>query len=403
MLYPVIQSLVRAVLVLGSWIRPWNSRWALRARLSPNVDIAHKVWMHGASLGECRMLLQVARRLPQCPIVLTTQKADAWEALRAEAPAHVQVAIAPWDHPNILKRWWSKGAPRALVLGESDLWPGWLAVCTRSHVPVSIVSARFSEKAWKRWQWFGLSLLRKRVCCVQMVWAQEPTDARIWKQLVSNDRVHCTGDWKWLAAVPNATEDEATWEERPVDVAFISLHLEEWLACKEAVAKMLEMGSSVVFVPRFPQQQVEWVQRFLQLGIRCVAWPKCEAGAISLVSTYGQVAEVLKYSRLVVQGGSLWIGGIHNYREALAAGVPVVYGPFVSFCGAELKRLSQRGVVHPVRELTELCIGREGRDIWAPGWFPWEERHNISAVLATEKARAEAAFEEFATWLSDSR
>ena len=63
------------------------------------------LWLHGASLGECKMLLNLAKALqadiPDCPkILITTQKAEVLDHLRETCKAcEIVMSIAPADTP----------------------------------------------------------------------------------------------------------------------------------------------------------------------------------------------------------------------------------------------------------------------------------------------------------------
>ncbi|MBR4398379.1 MAG: hypothetical protein IKT05_04240, partial [Fibrobacter sp.] len=65
------------------------------------------LWLHGASLGECRMLLGLAHALkedlPNCPkILITSQKVEVVSFLKDAAAGVAEVAMAPVDVPSAL-------------------------------------------------------------------------------------------------------------------------------------------------------------------------------------------------------------------------------------------------------------------------------------------------------------
>ncbi|MBQ3778933.1 MAG: 3-deoxy-D-manno-octulosonic acid transferase, partial [Fibrobacter sp.] len=65
------------------------------------------LWMHGASLGECKMLLNLAKclkeDLPNCPrLLLTTQKVEVVSFIK-ESGVDVVAHIAPVDAPATMK------------------------------------------------------------------------------------------------------------------------------------------------------------------------------------------------------------------------------------------------------------------------------------------------------------
>lgn len=69
-----------------------DKHFRLNERLEGPWPAGPFLWMHGASLGECKMLLNLARALqadiPDCPrILVTTQKAEVLDFLRGACKA----------------------------------------------------------------------------------------------------------------------------------------------------------------------------------------------------------------------------------------------------------------------------------------------------------------------------
>ena len=78
-----------------------NTRFHIGDRLNGPWPEGPFLWMHGASLGECRMLLNLAKFLQEdiegLPrILITTQKVEVLKFLQ-ESGSHVESAIAPAD------------------------------------------------------------------------------------------------------------------------------------------------------------------------------------------------------------------------------------------------------------------------------------------------------------------
>ena len=94
--------------------------------------------------------------------------------------------------------------------------------------------------------------------------------------------------------------------------------------------------------------------------------------------------------------------GVHNVREPLDQQVPVLVGPRHGTEAEELKQLSQQNVLRTIANLTDLCIGNEGRDIWLTGWFPWEIHGKIPTAIQVQKHQVEQGFHEFQQWLQSN-
>jgi 3-deoxy-D-manno-octulosonic-acid transferase len=66
-----------------------------------------------------------------------------------------------------------------------------------------------------------------------------------------------------------------------------------------------------------------------EAGLPVVDYPSVQNGAVSLVSRFGAVREILGMSRAAVVGGSFSCKlGVHNFWEPLTLGVETYVGPF---------------------------------------------------------------------------
>ena len=126
-----------------------ENRFHISERLDGDWPEGPFLWLHGASLGECRMLLSLAgflqQDLPDCPkILITTQKPEVVQFLK-NSGKDIEAALAPADTPTSLAKFISKVKPIGLVLGENELWPGYLSAMGRLSLKpsVAIVSGRF--------------------------------------------------------------------------------------------------------------------------------------------------------------------------------------------------------------------------------------------------------------------
>ena len=147
----------------------WPARWRVAERLSPLNSWPTTpplrgdrgvIWLHAASLGVCKGLWALAKRLDGigADFVLTANTEAGLKFLREEiaqdsAPARWRAAIAPLDHPRVARRFLAAHKVRALVVFEVEVWPHWFLaarVFRSAGVPVLWASARWSARA-RRW------------------------------------------------------------------------------------------------------------------------------------------------------------------------------------------------------------------------------------------------------------
>lgn len=328
-----------------------DSEYGIEARLRGPWPTGPCLWLHGASLGECRMLIGLARKLkedlPRCPrILLTSQKAEIVSFLQGECAGLASVAVAPADCPSALTEFVRSVEPLGLVLAENELWPGYLSTLSRISTKknIALVSGRY------RRSFPGLDFSGVGLACMQTV-----VDLGRFAK-TSKGRVPCTvgGDWKllsWALGEISAKEPQ----EPVVDVAFLSFHQEEadsfiWMA-----KACIEKGMSVVLVPRRLSESVQFRSQMKQAGLPVVDYPSVQRGSVSLVSCFGAVKEILGMSRAAVVGGSFSRKlGVHDFWEPLTLGVETFVGPYAKGHEDLVAQLCQERAVAQIRRAEDF-------------------------------------------------
>lgn len=287
---------------------PWIAEGTQREASVPQKHL----WLHGASLGECKMLLSLAKALkndwPECPaILLTTQKAESVESLRRAAQGVCRVSVAPADFSSSLKMFKRLVNPVALILGENELWPGYLREMKddAGRSAVALVSGRVYRMAP------GVSLSSLGFLAMQK-------DGGNWKLL------------QWARS--NSSVKSSV--NPSIGVAFISFHKEEMQSFCELVSAAISAEKSVVLAPRRLEEIEEFRKVLNRFQIRNCSWPEIRKSSVSIVEQFGVVSDILNDCSAVVVGGSfVKKPGIHDFWEPLCAGVQTYVGPFAG--GAE--------------------------------------------------------------------
>jgi len=283
------------------------------------------LWLHGASLGECRMLqgLAVALKedLPNCPkILITSQKVEVVSFLKDSCVGVAEVSIAPADITSALHSFVSAVQPIGLILAENELWPGYLSTVAKlsTRRNIALVSGRY-RKSYPFIDFSGMGY-----ACMQ-------TAADLGRfTYASKGFVPCTmgGDWKllnWardggLVCVP---------EKTTIDVVFLSFHQEEADAFISMAKDSVDKGESVVLMPRRLSELVYFRRRLYEAGLPVVDYPSVQSGMVSLVTRFGLSHEILLKSKSAVVGGSFNRRlGIHDFWEPLQMGVATCVGPY---------------------------------------------------------------------------
>lgn len=325
-----------------------NTRFHIGDRLNGPWPEGPFLWMHGASLGECKMLLNLAKflqediaNLPR--ILITTQKVEVVEFIKktlSQAPeSRIDVSIAPADTQTTMSLFAKKVKPIALILGENELWPGYLSTMRRLNIKpsVAIVSGRYRASVP------GIDF--SPVAFASM---QTGDDLSRFLNAASKFRIPKTaigGDWKLLPWV-RKNEPLKPVENPTVDVAFLSMHFSEWTSLERMVESSIKRQESVVLVPRRPEEAETFRKALIEEEYTVVDWPLVQKGAISIVSQFGITGDVLSISKTAVVGGSFARGlGVHNFWEPLQAGVATSIGPFTAGQKENAAALVREGVI----------------------------------------------------------
>ena len=113
------------------------------------------IWMHGASVGECTMLLpliaQIKRERPDIFILITSATVTAANLLAERLPAHCVHQYVPLDHPKYAQRFIEHWQPDVAIWAESEIWPNLIKAAKDSGARLALLNARMSAKTLDGW------------------------------------------------------------------------------------------------------------------------------------------------------------------------------------------------------------------------------------------------------------
>ena len=328
-----------------------ENKYHVNARLRGPWPKGPFLWMHGASLGECKMLLNLAKclkeDLPDCPrLLLTTQKVEVVSFIK-ESGVDVVAHIAPVDAPATMKWFISSVKPLGLILAENELWPGYLSSMLRisTRPPVALVSGRFHH-----------AVPGMDYAAIGFVSMQTGSDLSRFFNVsarANNSRMMIGGDWKLLPWV-RLNKDVSAPENPTVDTVFLSMHIQEWPSLSRMILSSIKRGESVVLMPRRLSEVAEFRKALQNQELALVDWPQVQNGAVSIVSEFGKTKEVLAVSKTAVVGGSFARGlGVHDFWEPLQNGVATCVGPYADGQKETVASLVREGVVAQLRSADE--------------------------------------------------
>jgi len=314
----------------------------------PDMDLtpAHLVWMHGASIGETRLLLEVAERLgakrANLHFLFTSQTQTAAELINRHLNGsdvlreRGRYQVAPLDTPDIAARFLDNWQPILCVFAEGEIWPNLILEASSRKVPLALINARMTNKSVKGWTfWQGFA--REVFSSFDTIIAADHQTAEALRNLAQTD-VPCPGSLKLSLSVGDISETEA----QAIRNAFIggrrcivavSTHEGEEAWILNAL-EGIDPRPALVIIPRHPERReaVESLlkDRGLTFSVRSRGETPTTADDVLLCDTLGEVALFASVSDSVYLGGGHANGvGGHNPIEILRIGKPVFTGPHI--------------------------------------------------------------------------
>ncbi|MFW8566549.1 3-deoxy-D-manno-octulosonic acid transferase [Orrella sp. 11846] len=365
-------------------------------------DGAHPIWVHAVSVGEVRASVPLVKALVLRGerIVLThmtpTGKAEAQRLFAEEiARGFVIQKWIPYDFPGAMRRFLKHFRPQKIILIEREVWPNLVYAANRAHIPVILVSARFSEKSAKQNQTLDrllLGVMRHTYEGLTLVLAQTSEDGeRLYD--AGAQRIQVCGNLKFDLDLPKlAVEAGQAWRSqvnRPVIViastrdgeeaqfiplltaqSDLALHEDELVPDPHSiegdvvsdVATISEEPTQVkplfVIVPRHPQRFDEVARELSDTGMHYARWSllrdapgeSIQTLDVVLGDTMGELPFFYGAADVAIVGGSFEPFGGQNFIEASAVGVPVIVGPNIRNFKDAVESALQAGVLSQVSD-----------------------------------------------------
>ncbi len=299
------------------------------------------IWVHGASAGEARAALVLARALelgfPGVPVVLSCLTPSGHQVL---AGTGHPTLYFPLDLPGPTRRALDRLKPRLVLLVETEIWPRFLDACRQRGVDAAVVSGRLSPR------WLGVyrrlapllssSLEALRMCC-----AQSEADAERFARLgISAERIRVTGNLKFDVEPPPADPNILDpYRPRDCDLVLVAGSTrpgEEEAVCEAFRAlRQRRPHSLLVLAPRHPQR----ASHALGVALRVLgpdssrlrsalpASGRPRDCSCVVVDRLGELATLYRMASIAFVGGSLVPAGGHTPIEPAACGAPILFGP----------------------------------------------------------------------------
>jgi len=364
-------------------------------RLGEGLPREPRCWIHAVSVGEAAtavpLVEAITRRWPQLGIVMTTVTPTGARIVADRLAGRAVHRYFPIDLPGPVRRVLDAVNPRFFLCMETELWPNLLRALAARGVPSMIANGRISDRSFRRYRLVRFFTARM-LAHVRVLAMQSEEDARRIIALGARpERVVVTGNIK-SDLIPPEGGGDALWQRllglddgEPVWVAGSTHRGEEAIVLDVYLHLRARMPTlTLVLAPRHPERvaEVERLVRERRLQpVRRSELPKSQArGAVIIVDTVGELAQIYRVASVVFVGGSLAPTGGHNMLEPALLRKPVLFGPHTT----------------NFRESAELLLEAEGALVARDG--AELEAHMGALLMDAERRRlmGEAAFKAVA-------
>lgn len=338
------------------------------------------IWLHGVSVGESLANLTLAKALvnlyPDQKILLTSTSKTSRSLLLKAVNDQILYDSYPLDFPWRVNAFLDKWQPKAVIFGESELWPFMLHAIQKRGIKAALVNARMSETSYKRWRLVPF-LARKMVKTFDVIMAQSDKDADQYRG-VRAQNVYTTGNLKFAADplsydpyLIKSLKDQIG--DRPL-LTFASTHAPEEIYTYQMHQQISKEHKNLlsILVPRHPKRAEKIREELEKMGAkiaqRSLEDPIHPDTDIYLADTMGELGNFYAMSDIVFLGNSLTTtpGGGHNAIEPAHLNCAIVYGPHMfNFELIDREMLEQNAVIktHSIEEtatvLTDLLKSPE--------------------------------------------
>lgn len=338
--YRSVLSLVRSLLPLVKKIPHKKMRYF--ATYQGQVKYKHKltekpIWIH-ASSGEIEYALPLIRAIrnsyPDIPILITHTSISSLKTLE-NLDVHA-IGVLPIDEITSVKHFLNLIQPRICLLARTDIWPEMINELKKRNIPCTLFSATFA-KGSKKTSRLSTLFLKPAIQNLFSIYFVDIEDQKLCESLFGPIRSGTIlGDTRYdqvtyrlqHAAPLSLTRSHktillgSTWEEDE----------KIWLSF---IHKLKVEGWKIIWVPHevspfHLKKLVDQIQRLkLSVGyfsenLNLWDWQKFD---ILLVDQLGKLAALYPYCQVAFVGGS-FKKQVHSVMEPLAAGCPVLVGPF---------------------------------------------------------------------------
>lgn len=337
------------------------------------------VWIHCASVGEIltvkALVKSVGKEFNYLDIVISTNTNTGLSVAKRYFDGR-DIFYFPLDLSWIADKVLDTIQPSCIILIELEIWPNFLMVAAKRHIPLVLLNARISERSLK---WYrALSKLSKgffeslakeeNIFC-----ARTGTDAtRLMNLGISGTQVLITGNMKFDNIATDVPEEEKKrflylFGINKDDAVIVcgSTHKGEEAILLKTFRQIKEKLKQVrlVLAPRHIERTHDLIKLVESAGFRWIRKTSLDGGnkigeqkyeTIILVDTVGELLTTYSIADCVFVGKSLVPHGGQNMLEPAGLAKPIIVGPHTFNFHEEVRLLKEADAIEIIQDESAL-------------------------------------------------
>ncbi|MCK9572893.1 MAG: hypothetical protein M0R20_00630 [Candidatus Omnitrophica bacterium] len=303
------------------------------------------IWIHVVSVGELNLIEKLAKRMHELfnyEIIITTTTLSANSLARKKYAKFAKIFFFPFDISFVINKIIKEFRPKIFIAAETELWPNLFYRLKRKNIPIVIVNARISDRAFARYKIIR-PFMRKTLEKCSYIGTQNESYRDRFIYLGANPQTTIvSGNMKFESLDIN--ENQLSYfrkkylnllkRENSCLIVAGSTHYpeEESLAIAYKELSALKKNVSLVIAPRHPERipAIEKIIKsygFNPIKLSTVSGTIQQNNNIFLLDTMGELLYLYSFSDISFVGGSLSNYGGHNILEPIFFLKPTLFGP----------------------------------------------------------------------------
>lgn len=383
---------IRLYLLLAKTVALYSKKakvWVAGQKQVLPGKLTASVWFHFASLGEFeqgRTLLEALRQQYAGMCFVVTFFSPSGYEIRKNTPLADYVLYLPLDTPENVKLFLDTINPKAAFFIKYEYWYHYFSALKKRGIPLYLFSAIYHPNQ-VFFKWYG-SLHRQMLKCITLIFVQDLESKNLLDK-IGIKNVTISGDTRFDRVLQNASAVKTL----PLIVDFAGDHSvliagSTWPKDEELLISLLKNADAkrwkLIIAPHeVEKNRIDTLMnllgnaavRYSELsGIKSLEHGVLKSGipsfpishspfTILVIDNIGMLSSLYQYGKIAYIGGGFG-AGIHNTLEAVAFGLPVIFGPkYQKFQEAkDLIALKAGFRIGSDQELTEVFLALKNPD-----------------------------------------